>query len=314
MPKMIIFLYGQDTYRLRRKTKEIVGHYEKTHKSGINLKHFEGKKFDFNDFKNELQITSMFKEKKLVILEDVFSNQEFKESFLEYSKKFIKSDNIILFYEINKISQKDPLFVFLKKNAKVQEFKPLEGQSLNIWLKKELKDRQIKIESKALEKIIEYAGNNLWQVFNEVEKLANFKKGESVEAKDVELLVKPKVEIDIFKTIDAIASKNKKEALSLIQKHLSRGDSCLYLLYMINYQFRNLLIVKDLLEKNISYFSASKASGLHPFVFKKSCLQAERFTIQDLKKIYQKIFQIDFDVKTGKIDPQTALDLLITEV
>ena len=33
-----------------------------------------------------------------------------------------------------------------------------------------------------------------------------------------------------------------------------------------------------------------------------------------LKKIYQKIFQVDFDIKTGKIEPETALDLLLAEI
>ena len=34
----------------------------------------------------------------------------------------------------------------------------------------------------------------------------------------------------------------------------------------------------------------------------------------ELKKIYQKIFQIDLDIKTGKIEAETALDLLLAEI
>jgi DNA polymerase III delta subunit len=34
----------------------------------------------------------------------------------------------------------------------------------------------------------------------------------------------------------------------------------------------------------------------------------------ELKKIYRKIFQIDSDIKTGKIEPETALDLLLAEI
>jgi DNA polymerase III delta subunit len=53
---------------------------------------------------------------------------------------------------------------------------------------------------------------------------------------------------------------------------------------------------------------------LHPFVVKKSYQQANKFTLQELKKIYQKIFKADLDIKTGKITPETALDLLLTEI
>ncbi len=63
---MIIFLYGEDTYRSRRKLEEIVAHYKEIHKSGLNLKYLDGKNADLSDVKGELQTASMFKEKKLL--------------------------------------------------------------------------------------------------------------------------------------------------------------------------------------------------------------------------------------------------------
>jgi len=165
-----------------------------------------------------------------------------------------------------------------------------------------------------LEKLIEYIGNDLWQMSNEIKKLASFKNNKTLRIEDIELLVRSKIETDIFKTIDAIAEKNKKQALNLFHKHLEKGDSPLYLLSMINYQFRNLLIVKDLIEKHKPYDVILKKSGLHPFVVKKSYYQSQRFTFQELKKIFQKIFKADLDIKTGRIQPEIALDLLIAEI
>lgn len=83
---------------------------------------------------------------------------------------------------------------------------------------------------------------------------------------------------------------------------------------MINFQFRNLLIVKDLIQKYRSPYIPSKVTNLHPYVIKKSCSLAQKFTIQELKKIYQKIFQVDLDIKTGRVEPEVALDLLIAEI
>ncbi len=68
------------------------------------------------------------------------------------------------------------------------------------------------------------------------------------------------------------------------------------------------------MEKDIPYASILKRSGLHPFVVRKSYDQSRQFSLSDLKKIYQKIFQIDFDVKTGKVEPEMALDLLISSI
>jgi len=361
---MIIFLYGPDTYRSRQKLNEIIERYKKIRKSGLNLKYFLEPEMDFQTFLDEMKQTSMFQEKKLAVLVDIFSNPEFKKRFLEKGRDFLKSENIFLFYETNQIPEKDPLFLFLKKFAKVQEFKLLAGQKLKNRVKKEFLNYGIEIKEEALEKLISFVGNDLWQMSNEIKKLVCYraprqrgegkeeiylfahraprqrgevkedkssfspfvatrvggaenevlfdhKKGVRIELEDVELLVKPKIETDIFQTIDAIAARNKKRALKFIKAHLEKGDSPFYLFSMINFQFRNLLIIKDLIERNLSPYSLSH---LHPYVIKKSIPLLEKFSFSELKKIYQKIFQLDLDVKTGKIEPEMALDLLITEL
>lgn len=307
---MIIFLYGEDTYRMKEKLKEIIERHKKIHKSGLNLKYFD----DFTNLKDGIRQTSMFKEKRLAVVTNVFANPDFKEEFFQNKKEFLDSEDIILIYEEKDFNKNNSLFKFLKKNAKSQEFKFLTGQGLKAWIKKEFDRYETKIDSGVLEKLIEYIGNDLWQMSNEIRKLASFRNSETVKAEDIELLVKSKIETDIFKTIDAIADKNKKQALNLLHKHLEKGDSPLYILSMINYQFRNLLIVKDFIEKDKPYNIILKRSGLHPFVVKKSYYQSQKFTFQELKKIFQKIFKADLDIKTGKTQPEIALDLLIAEI
>lgn len=314
---MILFLYGQDTYRSKRKLNELVEHYQKIRKGGLNLKYFDFKQDSFNVLKDEIQQTSIFKEKKLLILKNAFSSPEFGEKLLENLKSsesfFKKSDDIILFYEEGKV-KKNSLFNFLKKNGKSQEFQLLDGEKLKNWVIKEFKNYGVKIEPQSLNKLIEFVGNDLWQFSEEIKKLVNYKNGEIIKEKDVEVLVKPKIESDIFKTIDSLGLKQKKQALELIHKHLEKGDNPLYLFSMLTYQFRNLLLVKDLSQKYQSFYAISKICGLHPFVARKAYFQAKNFTVEEIKKIYRKIFQADLNIKTGKIEIETALDLLIAEI
>jgi len=318
MPKiMILFLYGQDTYRSTQKLNEIIERYKKIHKSGLNLIYFDGKNLKFQEFKDKFQQISMFKEKKLIILKNIFSNSKFKENFLIESQNFIDLKNVILICEREKISKRDSLFKFLKKNVKCQEFELLERGRLKTWARKEFAKYQIKIKSDALEELVDFIGNDLWRFSNEIKKLVNYKGKNSnsgISKEEVRLLVRAKIEPNIFKTIDFIASKNKKKALDLLHKHLEKGDSPLYLLSMINFQFRNLLTIKDLIERHQSPYLLSKKMNLHPYVIKKSYTQAQKFEVAELKKIYQKIFQVDLAIKTGKITPEIALDLLVAKI
>ena len=315
---MIIFLYGKDTYRAREKLKEIINHYQKVHKSGLNLKIYNSEELNFKDFKNEFRQTSIFKEKKLIILENVFPNQKFKEEFLKEKKLFVNSDEIVVFFQEDSVPEKDKLAVFLKKNGQFQNFELLENQKLKKWLRGEFEKEDVEIEDQALEKLIDFVGNDLWRMSNEVKKLSNYKEAKGIiRVKDVNLLVKPKIETDIFKTIEAIAKKDKKKALKFIEGHLKKGDSPFYLLSMINYQFRNLLIVKTKDESKRSFLEFNRLGQelkIHPYALKKAEEFSRFFSLKELKKIYQKIFKTDLSIKTGKINPEEGLKMLIAQI
>jgi len=307
---MIYFIYGQDSYRAKRKLEEIVNGYKKVHKSGLNLVYFDVEKNDFEDFHIKLQVNSMFSEKKLFVLNNVFEDLKFQESFLENIRKLEEVKDIIIVFEDKAPDQRTKFFKALLKVAKCQEFSILQPAMLRKWVDQEFKDNNNSIDFNALDLLINYVGGNLWQMSNEINKLSNYKKSSIIRKEDVELLIKPNFDNEIFMTIESIASKNKKVALSLMHKHIENGDNVLYLLSMIAYQFRNLLIIKELSIKG----GQVKNSGLHPYVIQKSLYLAQQFSMEQLKKIYQKIFQIDLDIKTGKIEAETALDLLLSEI
>jgi len=305
---MIIFLFGPDTYRSRLKLKEIIERYKKIHKSGINLIFIDLGEKNYKDFLEKFQPVGMFKEKKLIIIENVSKNFEFKENFKKGIKKISNSKEIVLFYEGE--VEKDEFLKNLKKNSQWQEFKLLEGENLKVWVKKEIKKLGGEIEEKALEKLIEFVGSDLWRIENEIKKLVNFQGKKRVELKDVRILVKPETETDIFETIDAIARKQKSLALKLVQRHLEKGDSPFYILAMINFQLRNIILVKDLIQKKKPLIKI----GLRPFLLQKTIYLARKFSFQEIKRVYQKMFELDLKIKAGQIKPDVALDLLVSGI
>jgi DNA polymerase-3 subunit delta len=317
---MIYFLYGEDSYRSKRKLEEIILGYKKVHKSGLNLIYIDANpsagsgQTSFKDFYSNFKITSMFAEKKLIVLKSIFSNAKFQEDFSENIKSLEELKDIVVLYENCSVDQRIKFFKALQKHAKCQEFSHLTFANLKKWALIEFLKNNAKINADALDLLIEYIKTDLWRLSNEINKLSNYKLGDAIKKEDVERLVKPSIENDIFKTIDALASRNKRQALALLHKHLDNGDNALYLLSMITYQFRNILIVKELIEKKNQYPAVVKKSGLHPFVAQKTFYLCNQFSFDQLKKIYQKIFQIDLDIKTGKIEAETALDLLLAEL
>ena len=311
---MIIFLYGPDSFRSKRKLDELVNHYKESNKSGLNLIYIDTDKTDFDDFYNSFTVSSMFQEKKLLILNNLFSGKKFQEGFLENIKIIESLKDVVVVFEKDSVDERTKLFKTLKKDCKSQEFSLLDSKNLRTFAENEFKLREAKINVDALALLISYVGSDLWRLSSEIEKLALFKQDSTIRKDDVELQVKPKIEVDIFQTIDSLAQKNKKNAFLLLKKHIINGESPIYLFSMLQYQFRNLLAIKELADKGLMYDSIVKKSGLHPFVVKKNYFQCKNFSMQDLKNIYKKAFQIDLQVKSGKIDPETALDLLVSSI
>ena len=305
---MIILLYGEDTFRQQQKLKGIIKEYQTKHKTGLNLVHFREENLDFDKLKEKIEAISMFDEKKLIILENIFNNKDFQENFFEYAKKNKLKDNqdvIVVLPQEGKLA-----LTGLKSQLSLsEEFKPLTERQLVNWVK-----NRININQGAVQKLISFVGNNLWQLDNEINKLVSYKTNQQINQEDVDLLVKAKMDVNIFKTIDALAQKDKKTALRLLHEHLEQGENEIYLFSMFVYQMRTLLKLKDLMEKGTPFYNLAKKSGLHPFVVKKSCHQLKGFSLEQLKKNYQRLLEIELALKKGRIDGPTALDMLVVEI
>ena len=51
---MFIFLYGEDSYSSLKKFREIIEHYKKSHKTGLNFKDYDCENSDFTEIERLL--------------------------------------------------------------------------------------------------------------------------------------------------------------------------------------------------------------------------------------------------------------------
>lgn len=319
---MFIVLYGSEPFLAEQKLKEIVENYKKTQKSGLSLSIFKSEDFDFNDFKSALETVSMFDEKKLMIFKNFFIEEADKaKKILDFAKKADAQDSkdiIMVFFESGQPKATKEFKELLKKPNLSQEFSKIEGAKLNSWIQKEFDKLGAKIETRAVLALIQATGNDLYRLKNEIDKLAAYLPAQAgkklITEKDVAEMVASDFRSDIFAVIDAIAKKNKKLSFKILNDHIEHGESEIYLLTMIIYQFRNLIKIKSLINKLLSEAELAKKTGLHPFVIKKILSISRQFSFEELKNIYQKLFDIDLKIKTGEIDPRMALNMFVAEL
>ncbi|MDD5433217.1 MAG: DNA polymerase III subunit delta [Candidatus Pacebacteria bacterium] len=306
---MIYFLYGPDTFRLIKKLNEIKEQYALQHGSFLVVKRVdlqeesEGACWDF------LNQANLFVSQKLLIIENSFFSQSFKKEILKNITSLSQGQDILVFLEYKDIKSNDPFFLALKEKGKAQLFTSLSGVKLKNWVQDCFKQLDSYINEEAQKKLLEYTNSQTWALSNEIRKLSAF--SSSITSKEIELLVRPKPEAEIFKTIDSFFANSKKAALKELQKHLDIGESPFYLLSMLSYQIRNLLVVKIATERQDLTF---QELGIHPFVFKKLTALSRSFSLVKLKGIFQNIFWTELQIKTGQNSPENALRQLLVMV
>lgn len=309
---MLYFLYGPDNFRSLEKLNQIKSAFKAKNKNNFNLSEFSSvNDFSFNDFKASLRMNSLFAGKRLVIIRDFLTNalihiQEKIIDFLQNNDIAKNKEAIVIFYESEAVDKRKKSFKFLTNNAISQEFKVLQGADLRAWIGDRIKNNHV------IEKLAVSSGNDLWALNNDIKKLKAYSgENQIIQEKDIDLLVKPKIESNIFNLIEALSKNNKKIALWLLYKQLEIGDNELYILTMIIYQFRLLLQIKSLLEQNIPQYVLAKKTGLHPFVVRQNINQAREFSLNSLKNIYNNLLYLDKKIKFGIIEPRLGLERFV---
>lgn len=304
---MLLFLLGKDTYLARQKLDEIVARFLQLPKAKRSLRVIDCAQEDFGQVEQEIQTSSLFGERKLLVLKNACS---LAHVFIEAKDLLTKSPHTIVFFEQKEVEPANPLLLFLKEHAKTQGFKPLGRAATLAFTKKEFQRYGKQIEQDALFVLCQETGDDLWRLSEEVKKLvAYLGKREVVQRRDVQELLHPSVALDanIFSTLDAILLGQRQKALALLCAHLKKGDEPLYILSMVAMHLRRALEAKDLKERSVSPQSIAKTLSLHPWAAKKLFEVLQGFSQEKLFWSFEKVVEMDRDIKTGLLEPAGSL-------
>ncbi|MDD4607283.1 MAG: DNA polymerase III subunit delta [Patescibacteria group bacterium] len=322
---MIIYLYGQDDFRIHQDLQTIKNKFLKqVDQSGLNFSYLDGSDLKIDQFRQAVLVSGFLAKKRMVVIKNLLTTGRDENLITEILTNFKKleqqEDVVIIFIQTDELKNirtqvKKDLLNKLVKSQYAKEFKLLKNKDLINWIKKEVSQLKAKIEPTAIELLINYLGNDLWKINNEIHKLVAYKSGQIIQSVDVELMVKADLDENIFNLTDAIANQNKKQSLKLIQQQLTDSGAWLRILNMISYQFRNLIILKSYLNEHgySNQYGLAKGLGLHPFIIQKSLNQVDKYSLPQLKKIYHQLLEIDLQMKTKSLNPEVLLDKLVVE-
>lgn len=313
---MTIFLYGPDTFRSREKLAALKEKFvREVDKSGLNLVTLDGK-LEFQEIRKHVTALPFLAKKRLVVIENLMTSKPSKQlqkAVAELMEDKAAEQTIIIFWEGEISARADLLFRKLSLEKYAYQFALLNGWQLKEWYQARSQQLKANFQPRALNMLLDLVGNDLWQADSEIRKLAAYGKNKIITPDMIKLLVKDKLEENIFMLTDALGLKNKKTALKLISDQLKSGTAPTELLSKMIWQFRNLLQVKGLLGETpqMSSYQLASQLKLHPFVAKKTLGQIGNFQLGELKDIYSQLLEIDYKIKTSQGEPEMLFNLLV---
>ena len=293
---MILALYGPDTYRSRKKLNEIITEYRKKAGSNLNMHRLDAEEDDIRILKSLCETQSLFSSKKLIVVENAFSSGS-NPDFLKDTLLSVKDsqDVVVLLWEGELGAAAKKELPKIGKNAsKIQEFKILQGEDLNRWIRFEARERNLALSPSEAAHLVSYGGD-LWKITNELEKMmlgSPLRGGEEVWGDPT-----------IFQLGDSFFT-SKRGALHALHRLIDAGEDEFGLFAYLANHARTLYTIKFYSEKNRPIPSSQ---GIHPFVIKKASGLARPFPLERFKQLMFAFFEEDFKIKIGLSKPKESL-------
>ena len=210
------------------------------------------------------------------------------------------------------IDAANPLVKAAEKHGKVFQYTLPKGAALESWISKRAKNSGAKISQEATTLLANFVGNHLRLLSNEIDKLAAYVgEGKTINADDVRKLTAQVQEARVFDLTDALAQRNRKQALNILHDLLSDGEPPIKLIYTITTQVRSLLLVKELSQRGMRSAAIASTIGMAPFMAEKALRQVGNFTMPQLEAAYRQLLSTDAALKRSRLEPEMALDLLV---
>ena len=260
----------------------------------------------------DLDTYSFLSSKKVIIIKNILSSltlENEKKHLIKYLEN-PSSDNLLIM-----TSDKMDAKTFSKK---LKSLKTLEYQKLEtnpVSFAKNILDGY-KISNMDLSYLAELCNNDITKLNSECEKLMMYRiDTREIVREDITNLVVKKLgdsnEI-LFSLVKAIMSKEKKQALKLYNDLKAYQIDANSIIGLMASQMKLVSQIQVLKEKNLNVNQIQQNLNLKSsYQVKKLSEYIYSYSYNDIKTFFNRLFDLDYSIKTGKVDSSNAIELLI---
>ena len=309
----LYLIFGEEDY-LRDEAINTIRSWKKLSETGVGAGNVEetfssddeffydllyGDETDAQEILSRVQEVPFFSDHRLVILKwaDKLSAKH-GEALIPYFHS--PSDSCTFVLSAPKLDGRTKWVQMLKSKATVIDCAPLYDNQRLGWVKQEATRLGLKLDQDAVLLLKDIAGEGLYRVRRELDKLALFvSAGHLVTGQDVVAVQGAETGASVFDLAGAIAARNPSRALTIVEKNIEAGEAPLRILGALLWQYRRMWKAKDSLARGVNESKVVRLLGLSPYRQAEFFGLVKRFSLAHFSQAWKIFADTDSALKGG---------------
>lgn len=293
---MITVLTGDNSFELQRALSEIVVLFDG------RAEQFDGNELELSQLADLLSGTTLFADKRLVIIKDISDNKPLWDRLPEWLLRI--SDDVHLVLVEAKPDKRTKTYKVLVKDATFNEFKLWSDYDVSAaerWVVDESKRLNATIDNKSAQLIVARVGLNQWHLIHALEKLSVL---EEINPKVINEVIEANPVENVFNLLDVALNGNHKKVIVMIKALQRTQDPYMTFGLLAGQVFQ--LATLSLSNKDTNKTAAD--IGVHPYALSKLAKYSKDLGRSKIRNIVRQFADTDIAMKSGTIDPWLLIE------
>lgn len=289
----IYFLQGDEDYFIDKISDFIEENVLEPSEKDFNLSILYGLETDVQTLISIAKRYPMMASYNVVILKEA-QNLKKLDEIESYLEKPSPTTILVINYKYKKLDKRKKLSKSIAKNGVVFTSDKFRDFEASPWVEKYVKQKKMNITAKAASILLEFLGNNIAKIANEIDKMAVIlNEGEEITPEVIEKNIGVSKDYNVFELNNALAYKKVEKANRII-KHFANNPKA-YPLPMLMpgmYGFFSKMLLFQALKNKSDKEIASKL-GVNPFFLKDYKAASAHYSTKKLARIISYLRECD---------------------
>ncbi len=262
----VYFLHGEESYYIDVITQSLLDNVLEEHERDFNQTIVYGKEQDVASLVADLRSYPMMSDRRLLVLKEA---QEMKDidKLESYFENPTDTTIFVLNYKHKTFDSRKKLIKLAASNGLVYKSDKVRDYQMTDWIRSYVKSHGYEISSKATMLLVEFLGNDIGKVANELDKLSLLiQKGTTINEVHIEENIGISKDYNIFELTNSLGTYDVPKAFRIVKyfEHNPKAAPLVMVVPTLFKFFSQLMRIHFL--QNKSKEAIASALKVHPFV------------------------------------------------